>query len=213
MRIDLLKQGHHSCFFYDDQEEAVSVTADFLSVGLQRKEQCMFLADPRAVAAVRARLTDYGVDVHREMMRGALILTSSRGHLNNGFFDARQMIRFAERAIEAALANGFSGFRGVGDAIWEQGMDIDFQKFEEYETLLDRQLKGKKITALCLYDRKKILAADLCKAFHSHNAVIVDDTISTHNRFYEAKNAVSQTADFHALRDAVLQDEKKSNSD
>jgi hypothetical protein len=181
-RLGSLKQGHHACLFYDDPTISRAITAEYIKAGLRNNEQCLYLADPDSVSALRREL-EKEIDVERESKRGALLLTSGRGHLNQGRFDVTHMIQFLKKGVDQAVGGGFAGLRASGDVVWELGDDLDMEKLADYEINLDHFFFGKKLTGLCQYNCNVVRHDYLRNALMCHNAVVFEETVAIENPF------------------------------
>lgn len=182
-KLKNLKQGHHACFFYDTFETSYEITVEFIKIGLERNERCLYLSNPLMVNAVTA-LLEKEIDLKKEIERGAVILTSERSHLVDGQFNRENMIQFLENGIDEAVKAGFTGLRATGDVIWELGSDVDMGKMADYEIVLDRFFPGKKLTGLCQYNCEVVQVNYLRQSLLSHNAVVFKGTVSLDNLYH-----------------------------
>src|SRR4029078_5066854 len=70
-----LRPGQHLCLIYEeDPIEQMPALLPFISQGLERNEQCIYIADDPTLQGLREALTAYGIDVARQEGRGALKL-------------------------------------------------------------------------------------------------------------------------------------------
>ncbi len=182
-KLKTLKQGHHACLFYDDPAAACAITAEYIKAGLRNNEQCVYMADPPAITALTLMLNPE-IDVEKEMKRGALHLTSVRGHLDSGQFNTAKMIGFLEKGVESALSSGFSGLRATGDVVWELGDHVDMELLSHYEVCLDHFFFGKKLTGLCQYNCKVVSSDYLRRSLMCHNAVVLEEKVALHNPYH-----------------------------
>jgi hypothetical protein len=185
-KLETIKQGQHTCVFYDNVDELHTLVMQYIKIGFARNERCVYMADPLAVARFTIRLISAGIDVTKEVNRGALVLTSDRSHLENGQFIATRMIDFLDRAVKDALRAGFAGLRATGDVVWELGTDVDMKKLAAYEELLDKFFEGKKLTGLCQYNRNVIQEDYLQKTLSSHPTIVFDETVCHDHPFYRS---------------------------
>jgi hypothetical protein len=80
------------------------------------------------VAGMRSYLYAAGVDVPKAVMEGRLVLSSDRGHLNNGSFDIDRMLTLLNEAVAQALKDRYQGLWVTGDMSWEFGPEKGFSK-------------------------------------------------------------------------------------
>lgn len=182
--ISELGPGDHACFYYDDAVEQLAALVPFIRLGLERGERCVYLADADAADRTKAALARIGVDVEREVKRGALVISGRRDHLVNGQFDQDRMMAFVDLALTDALSAGFSGLRGTGDLLWEVGTVSELCKLRQYEARLDAFFKGKKLTGLCQYNRKNIPEEYLTLSLHTHPTAVFNKRVCRKNPFY-----------------------------
>jgi hypothetical protein len=186
-KLQLLTPGHHGCYYYRNQQDAIETIVTFLMLGLERNERCFCLFDPATIKKIHHAFELAGVDVHRQAEKGALILTSERNFLLNGHFDKNRMIDFLGGTYRDTLKAGFSGLRGVGDMVWEFGDDLDLKKLADYERAIDKYFLNKKITALCLYNLKVLPQEYPRDALFCHNAVVEEKAgVCLDNHFYNS---------------------------
>lgn len=185
-KLQLLTPGHHGCFFYNDQQDAVDTSLVFLKIGLERNERCLFLSDPSTIEKTRSAFERAGIDTAREAEQGRLVLFSERDYLVNGRFDQARMIQFIGQAYQDTVKAGFTGMRGTGDVAWELGGDIDMEKLGQYEKKVDKFLLNKKATLLCQYNLKTVGTEYLRDSLFCHNAVVEKAHVCTDNHFHNS---------------------------
>jgi signal transduction histidine kinase len=156
----------------------------FLAAGLQSNWRCLYLGSPEMVRMVNGALEQRGVHTGSEMKRGALLLSSERGHLKDGVFNAKAMIDGLCELIDDAVRDGFQGLYATGDMRWELGADENFDLLVEYEALLEQVFREKPLLGLCQYHRDVIPARTLRDALITHKSAYVGDTLNRDNVFY-----------------------------
>ena len=106
-----LRDGDHLCLFYDkDPTEQMPALVPFIHDALTKDERFVYLADDQTVDELVACLERDGVDVGKQIGRGALKLWTSQewrqsGRLSSGN-RAAQMLDLVRTAADA-------GFKGV----------------------------------------------------------------------------------------------------
>ena len=64
----------HLCSIYETRQEHFAVVIPFIRIGLERREQCLYIAeDDDIVADLRKALTAEGLDVDSTIARRALV--------------------------------------------------------------------------------------------------------------------------------------------
>jgi len=183
--IDLLSPHSHNSLIYQTPEQQIAVTADFLEIGLERDEQCVFLEMPEKLSMLRDTLKKRKIDTISAEARGALMLSAKRDFLHHGKFDISRTLAFLADSLEACLTQGFSALRITGDLNWELGAEQNFQLLPEYESLLDQFVKEKQIVGLCQYQRYTVSSMAICNALETHENVILGNLFYPDNPYYE----------------------------
>src|SRR5262249_8955980 len=145
---------------------------------------CLYLGNPEMVQMMEGALRKSRVDTTSEMKRGALLLSSERGHLKDGRFEARAMIDGRCELIDGSVQDGFEGLGATGDMGWELGADENFGLLVEYEALLEQVFREKPLLGLCQYHRDVIPAKTLRDALITHQTTYIGDTLNRDNLFY-----------------------------
>src|SRR4051812_47152915 len=111
--------GDHAALFYSSAEEQLAAVVPYIQIGLWRNERCLYVTGESTVTIILERLNEAGIDVERELARGALMVETGRNaFLNDGAFDPRHIVQSLEAAIGQAKEEGFSGLRGTGEMTW-----------------------------------------------------------------------------------------------
>lgn len=133
-----LQQGDHVCCYYDSAADQSEVVVAYIEQGLKRSERCLYIADDRSVAEVAGFLGGAGIDVRKQLSRGALVLISSKeAHLKSGRFDCEAMLALLNDAVEQALNDGFNGLRAAGEMTWILTGAPGSNEALEYEALMN----------------------------------------------------------------------------
>lgn len=183
--LEWLVESSHACLIYQNTDQQIAVTSQFLKIGLDRKEQCVFLEMPDKLAAVRLALKALGVDTAAAEASKALVLTAKRDFLDKGRFDGPRCIDFLMQASADAIEQGFHALRITGDMNWELGQDQDFRLLIDYEATLDDFLTGQKIVGMCQYQRYSVSSLAICNALETHESVILGNKFCPENFYYE----------------------------
>ncbi len=184
-KLSSLHLGDHACFSVRSRKEQVLVTSEFIRIGLERNESCLFLGDPVLVAKVADALSDAGVDLRGEAQRGALLLRSERDYLVDGRLESKAMVVCLLKAVSEAVKAGFAGLRATGDVLWELGTEVDVRTLLEYEPALDAAFVGKKFLGLCQYKENSFSPKYLRNMLLSHPKVVTDGNVHQENRYYK----------------------------
>ena len=130
------------------------------------------------------------VDVAGEQQRGVLRIVSQRdSYLRYGQFTPQAMIDFIRQQESAAVAEGRSGLRILGEMTWALGPGIGSDRLIEYEALLNDFLPNSRTTAVCQYDHGRFDPPVIYDLFRTHPLVILGDQVCPHP-FYEPPQMV-----------------------
>lgn len=176
--------SRHKCLIYDGgPAEQLPVIVPLLMDGLQENWRCLYLGSPDMVEMVRSALIAKGIDVASETRRGAMIFSSDRSHLDDGF-EPSMMIRLLSELIDDAVRDGFHGLCATGDMRWELGSDENFQKLTQYEALLEKLFRTKPLKGVCQYNRRSVPAQAVKDALETHRSLYVNSAFNSNNLFY-----------------------------
>ncbi len=177
--------SRHKCLIYDGHPaDQLPVVIPLLMDGLQENWRCLYLGSPDVVRMVSDALSARGVNIAREIERGALLFSSDRGYLDNGGFDPRAMVDHLCELIDDAVQDGFRGLCATGDIKWELGHDSNFDRLLEYEALLDQVFRDKPLRGICQYHRDVLPAPALRQALITHQSLYIGGAFNRDNLFY-----------------------------
>jgi signal transduction histidine kinase len=187
-KIAALKHGDHLCMIYENRDQQMRAVIPFIVEGLHQGDRCVYIADEQSVQEVAHGLGEAGVEVEKELERGALsLLTKRESYLRNGSFDPKEMLEFLENEVEVALEDGFRGFRVTGEMTWALGEDVD--ELIRYEALMNRFYPGSKAMALCQYNRFRFPARVIHDVLKTHPKAVLGEEVCT-NLYYEPPELV-----------------------
>jgi chemotaxis family two-component system sensor kinase Cph1 len=169
------RQGDHICAVYDTREEQLAVAVSFISDGLRGGDRCLYAADSEdALKRFAEELEKVGLNAAGEQARGALLLlTKAQAHLVNGRFDSERMLKTLNESVEAALNDGFNGFRTCGDMSWLLDEAPGSEQVLEYEALVTELFRSIRGVAMCQYDRARLSASILDHGLATHSSVLI----------------------------------------
>lgn len=175
-KIGTKSSGDHIVFIYEEPAELLAFAVPFVKEGLANGERCIYVVDDLAIKEFTDALIAGGVDVTREIERGALVLTNAKEYLQLPFDLVRVLNLKRERAQEAR-SRGFSGLRVAVEMTWQLKTAISDQDFVEFESLLDEALGPGTATVVCAYRRGQFSTALLQQMLRNHAKVIAADLV------------------------------------
>ena len=176
--------SRHKCLIYDgDPSEQLPVIVPLLMDGLRERRRCLYLGSPDMISVVESALDARGIDTAREAERGALIFSSDRSHLRDGF-DPHAMVDMLATLIDDAVDNGFEGLCATGDMMWELGEEKNFERLLEYEALLEQVFRHKPLSGICQYHRSTVPGSAIQDALLVHRSLYLGSVFNRDNLFY-----------------------------
>lgn len=174
-----LRQGDHVCSIYECQDELLDVIVPCVQIGIERHERSLVIIDDPTAVDLIQRLLAEGVDVEHEIRRkGLLIITDRSGYLREGTFDPNAMITYWQMHETLALSDGFAGLRVMADmtsvispAALAGGSGVD--RLIALEVMLNAFFPGRRILALCQYDRRDFSPTVVKDVLRAHPVAIV----------------------------------------
>ncbi len=159
---------------------------------LKNNKRCLYLNSPTMVAGIRSYLAAAGLDLTRELERGALVVSSDQSHLVDGQFDSDRMLALLEDAVNEALRDGFSGLWATGDMTWEFGNEKNFVRLLDYERGLEQLFeKHTSLSGVCQYHTDTLPIGVVEQGLHVHKGVFVNETLSRVNPYFLSHEALA----------------------
>jgi hypothetical protein len=182
----MLDSPRHECFIYGGAPSShLADISRTLIAKLGANHRCLYLNSPAMAAGMRCQLSAAGLDLKEQVDRGALIVSSDRGHLLNGKFDVERMLGLLRDALQQALADGYAGLWASGDMTWEFGHEANLAKLADYEARLEEFIReNPALSGICLYHRDTLPAHAIETAMISHPSLYVSSSLSQLNSRY-----------------------------
>jgi signal transduction histidine kinase/CheY-like chemotaxis protein len=190
-RIGHLGHGDHLCLIHDSAAERLAALVPFFKSGLAAGERGLFFGPPESCRNIERALQDAGVQVGREIERGALVLLCDRGCcFDRGLFDANCMKDLLRRTEQQALEDGFSGLRVTWDVSWLLDGVTGAESWIPFEAELNGFLAGSRTCALCSYGRPRTPPERLLDVLRTHPLALLGNQVCP-NAFYEPPEMVT----------------------
>jgi signal transduction histidine kinase len=168
-----LEPGGHLCLAFVSDEESHRTVAAFVREGLKRGERCVYASGPAHLDGVAALLGDAGLPVAQLRERGALVLANAdEMYLTGGAFDPPTVLARIAAAIDGARADGFAGYRGVGETFREVPAAAS-PAIAAYEAAAGDLLKEKRALGLCSYDRRLCAHEVMASVLRTHPLAVL----------------------------------------
>jgi hypothetical protein len=206
----------HQCLIYEGAPSMhIGSIAPTIIDKLKTNNRCLYLNSPPMVAGMRSYLSAAGLDVIKEIEKGALLLSSDQGHLVNETFDVDRMLAMLLNALRQALADGYAALWATGDMTWEFGNERNLTKLLEYECKLeDFMQKNAAIGGVCQYHRDTLPLEVMRVALYTHQAVYINDSLTRLSTYYRyplsSCDPHVSPAELNSMLDSLLTPEQPS---
>jgi hypothetical protein len=172
MMIDEIELGDHAALFYRTEEEQLSIVIPFIAIGLERNEQCLFIAEDHTPSEIYRKLEEFGVDVPKARENGSLnVVTKHETYLRHGAFQPDKMIVDLCNAVQGAVDAGFTGLRAAGELSWALDLPSALAQMVKYEEALEEHFHSK-FAALCQYDESRYPVSIIVQMKRLHPIVV-----------------------------------------
>lgn len=172
-----LRPGDHVVFIYEDPPELLMFVVSFINDGLAKEERCVYIAGDLAPTEVTEALATGGLDVKREIKRGALVVSSPQEYFALPPFDGARVVGLMRKRAAEAIARGFTGLRIAGEMTWTLQAGIRNDILVEYESLLGEAIGPGPLTVACMYRRDRFRATVLQQLIRSHAKVVAGNHV------------------------------------
>jgi signal transduction histidine kinase len=188
-KLGARRASGHLCFPYESEEEKRAALVTFIREGMERHERCLYIGSHADQVDLMAALEAAGVPAERALDRGALVLaTQGETYLRSGRFDPDDALCLMEGLVDRALADGFTGLRGTGEASGPVPDEL-WPLVLRYEALLNERLGRRPFVALCRFHAAQVRPERVQDVLRTHPLVLVSGDVCT-NPFYERPEVV-----------------------
>jgi PAS domain S-box-containing protein len=171
--LEKLDLHDHLCLIYETREEQLAAAIPFIRIGLERGEQCVYIADDNDLEIILAAMRDRSIDIDAAIRSGALrVVTKRESYLQTGAFDPDWMIGFLREAVDKAREAGFQALRVTGEMTWALGQDPGTDRLMEYEAKLNYLFPERDVLAICQYNRRRFDPEIIQGVINTHPIVI-----------------------------------------
>jgi len=176
--LEQLGPHDHLCSIYESPQEHYAVAIQFIRIGLDRGEKCIYIADDGTVGDVRQAMQSERIDVDCAIASKALVLaTKEQAYLEHGSFHPDWMFTFWKEATQLAMSEGFSALRATGETEWVLRGGRGLERWMEYESRLTHTLSESNCSALCQYNRRLFPPELTLDVIRTHPMVVYGSTV------------------------------------
>ncbi|UTF54258.1 MEDS domain-containing protein [Natronosalvus rutilus] len=196
----------HFALIYERREDQFASAIPFICEGLERGEQCLYVADDNSREEVVEAMRDHGIDVNAALESGALsVLTPADTYRRTGEFDRTTMLEFWEESLEQAKdEDGYTGLRAAAEMTWALEGDTGPDELVEYEAVLNSLYQDEDYAVMCQYNRERFPASVIHDVIKTHPHIVSDSTVSQ-NFYYTPPEKFFGSEKMEAKVDRMMQ--------
>lgn len=166
--IGKIPWGSHFCHLFAGREDLVHGLVPYFAAGLANHERCIWitsspLSKDEAREALAARMPDLGALLEHQQIR---ILDSADWYTSANSTLKEDLLGHWLREEADALKAGYQGLRVAGNASFLER--AQWSAFMAYERAVNREIRSRRVIALCSYDLKKSSATDVFDVIRNH---------------------------------------------
>jgi MEDS: MEthanogen/methylotroph, DcmR Sensory domain len=167
--------GDHVCHLYQTNDSLLHILSPFIAEGLKKGERCFCVQTPPVREKLCAELLSIGIDVDREIGRGALMFQSEEElYFGEAGFDVPRLLDRLGQLITDSLESGFTGLRTAGDMSRAFSDPALRKQIVQYERAVDEFYADKKAIAFCNYRLDGLSRASRAPVIEAHGFHIMD---------------------------------------
>ena len=170
----------HVAIIYESQKIMFDLLAELCRIGLDRNERCLIATFDGE--DIKSYLRMARIDVDRAVANGTIIFQDVDVIFSEGAFDPERSVAMFDRAVDDAIAQGFSGLRVFNSAYLPEALR-DSDVHLDYSSRMGRILSDKKVLRISLYDLNEHEPEFIINAILSHPTIILRGIVCS-NFFY-----------------------------
>ena len=183
--IEGVEIKRHISSIYDSIEDNQLFLSNFIKMGINRNEKCIYITDKSNIFAIINILKSRGIDTKKYIKTGNLfILSKNQPFHKHSISSPNDMIKYLRRNSKQTKTLGYTGLcmiieiSGLLDAF-----NNSLKLLEEFEEKIDHIVNELPFTILCNYNKNKFPAKFLLNQFKIHSQIINNQLIC-HNFYY-----------------------------
>lgn len=191
------EQDFHSCFMYDEPDEAIRAGSAFVRETLRMGRRCVVVGASTTNARIRSRLTESGIDLTRELSAQQLVWIEARESTAGQSVGPASIASISRGIFERATQGRFTGLSlliQVADLLNQTASDPTATNhvLDTYETVLAALAHAHHASVLCCYARRRFASDTLIQALQAHPALTIDDGMRPNVSFQPRPNVFFQ---------------------
>ncbi len=176
--VDGIARGDHVCAVLDSQAVQEELVTEFVEAGLRDHERVAYFAGDDCPERVLGMLHAGGISTAEPLALGRLLVIPALDHdRGERPFDPSRRIAGLNAAIDAALEDGYSGFRATGEQ-WSTCELPSEELLVEYERRVGELCAARAAAGLCQYDSARCDRPLLERMSELHEHVVRNPLVS-----------------------------------
>lgn len=161
--------GDHLCHLFGDDDDLLSVAAEAVSGGLDRRHRILIFAHRWGPEQFDYELKELVPGWPAAVSSGQIeVQRSGDAHLPNGKFDPDARLQALLRSSSGARDSGYEGLRVVAEMGWAAAPTTGVELVYSYEAWINPVVAAEPIAVVCLYDRRLFDLGQLSQASAVH---------------------------------------------
>jgi anti-anti-sigma regulatory factor len=177
--VDGISRGDHVCAVLDGPAAQQELVTEFVGAGLRRHERVAYFAGDASRERVLRMLQAGGISTAEPLANGQLlVLRAEDAAGGEREFDPAARVAGLNAAIDAALAEGYTGFRATGEQWAKRDLPPE-DVLVEYETMVGGLCAARGSAGLCQYDATRCEQPLLERMRGLHEHVVRNPLVSS----------------------------------
>jgi len=170
---------HRLCMFFEKTDDQLAAAAQYLRIGVEKKEPCLLLSDAAVAAETLAMLRAATPAADNAAASGACRVASNRADFcPEGRFDIECFFDMLRRWALNTTRRPPAEMRLVCDTAWILDPGVDETGILQFEVAMTRFVKEQRAGALCQWNRGAFAADSLRRVMPTYQALIHDGGIA-----------------------------------
>lgn len=174
--MEHLGPGDHLGCLGDDSVDLQAFVAEFLAIGVARRERILAIVDPRTPGATHRHLLAAGVDVTALTISGQLVVMPFSAFVSrNGQLDPERLVDLLLVETERAQSQDYEALRVTVDMSWLVETETSVGALLACEVRLDQVVQDQACLLLCQYGHHAY--DELAPVLETHPTLIVNGQV------------------------------------
>jgi hypothetical protein len=162
------------CYIFNDDQERLSLMAQFVQSGLDAHELVGYFVDTVTPAELKETMRERGVSLGDQPEGQQFsVLEAETAYCPDGTFQINRMLDAVAGVHHRSLREGYAGARVTGEMTWAKKGFPGSEDLLEYESRVSLLVREVPTTAICQYDARCFDGATLYGVLSVHPMMVV----------------------------------------